>query len=549
MLVAEILSCIEGSTMRQRTSSTVRRVGALVAAGLLIAACGGDDGGVVPAETTPAPPSDTGSPDTSAPDTQAPSSGAVGTLADVESAAIQIEAEGTFVDPVEGELLNAAGRGSGFFIDPSGIAVTNNHVVTGAALLKVFVPGEDQPRNAKVLGVSECSDLAVIDVDVEGVPFLEWYAGSIDTGLDIYAAGYPLGDPEYTLQEGIISKADADGETPWASIDRVLEHTAASLPGNSGGPIITADGQVVGVHYASNDAGQRFAIAGDLAQPIVEQLRAGQNVDSIGINGEAILGDGFSGIWVASVESGSPADESGIEPGDLLTRMEGLLLATDGTMSDYCDILRSNDPDDVLSIEVYRTGTDEVLKGQLNGDPLEVVTSLAAEVDTEDTGADDTGYTDYVTITDDSGLIQVSVPAEWNDVNGTPWTVEGTEVGPGVSASTDLAGFFETWGVPGVFVGASALLGITPDQYLDGVDYSGSCTYEGRQPYDDGLYVGSYDYYSGCGDSGATFIVVAAEPADGSFLVVVNVQALTQADLVAADEVFATFQVVGDLGG
>lgn len=533
--------------MRQRQLPTLRRFGALVTAGLLLAACGGDDG-VLPVSSTSAP-ADTASSDTSAPSTEAPADGAVSSLADVENATIQIEAEGTFIDPEEGELLNAAGRGSGFFIDSSGIAVTNNHVVTGAALLKVFVPGEDRPRNAKVLGVSECSDLAVIDVDVDDVPFLAWYDGEIDTGLDIYAAGYPLGDPEYTLQEGIVSKADADGETQWASIDRVLEHTAASLPGNSGGPIITGDGQVVGVHYASNSAGQRFAIAGDLARPIVEQLRAGENVDSIGINGEALLGDGFSGIWVASVESGSPADAAGVEPGDLLTRMEGLLLATDGTMADYCDILRSNDPSDVLGIEVYRPGTDEVLKGQLNGDPLEVVTSLATEIDTEDDSSPEPGYAEYVTITDDSGLIQVSVPAEWADVNGTPWLIEGSEVGPAVSASSDLAGFFETWGVPGVFVGASALLGITPDEYLDGVDYSSACTYEGRQPYDDGLYVGSYDWYSGCGDSGADFIVVAAQPADGSFLVVVNVQALTEADLVAADEVFATFQVVGDLGG
>ncbi|MCA9974349.1 MAG: trypsin-like peptidase domain-containing protein, partial [Anaerolineales bacterium] len=127
------------------------------------------------------------------------STGAVAGLENVKTAVIQIEAQGTFRDPEVGTIYNAAGRVSGFIIDPSGIAVTNNHVVTGAALIKVWVGGESEPRNARVLGVSECADLAVIDIDGDGYPFMAWYDGSVDVGLDVYAAGFPLGDPEYTL--------------------------------------------------------------------------------------------------------------------------------------------------------------------------------------------------------------------------------------------------------------------------------------------------------------------------------------------------------------
>lgn len=89
--------------------------------------------------------------------------GSVRTLADVKTAAIQIQAEGTFLDPAVGLVVSGAGRGSGFIIDPSSLAITNNHVVTGAGLLQVWVGGESQPRNARILGVSECSDLALID--------------------------------------------------------------------------------------------------------------------------------------------------------------------------------------------------------------------------------------------------------------------------------------------------------------------------------------------------------------------------------------------------
>ena len=108
-----------------------------------------------PAEPTPTP---------------EPVSLAITSLQDVKNAVIQIEAQGSFVDPQVGLQLNAAGFGSGFIIDESGIAVTNNHVVTGAALLRVYVGGESEPRNARVLGASECSDLAVIDLEGEGYP-------------------------------------------------------------------------------------------------------------------------------------------------------------------------------------------------------------------------------------------------------------------------------------------------------------------------------------------------------------------------------------------
>ena len=111
----------------------------------------------------------------------------------VKDATIQIESQGTFVDPQVGTIYNAAGRGTGFIVDPSGIAVTNNHVVTGAALIKVWVGGETEPRNAKILGVSECWDLAVIDIEGDGYPYMDFHEAAIDPGLEVYAAGFPLG--------------------------------------------------------------------------------------------------------------------------------------------------------------------------------------------------------------------------------------------------------------------------------------------------------------------------------------------------------------------
>ena len=332
-------------------------------------------------------------------ETEPPAQGGVSSLQDVQKAIIQIESQGTFIDPEFGLVLNGAGRGSGFIIDPSGIAVTNNHVVTGAALLKVWVGGEDQPRNARVLGVSECSDLAVIDIDGEGYDYLDWYDGTINVGTDMYIAGFPLGDPEYTLTKGVISKAKADGETAWSSVDSVVEYDATSNPGNSGGPVVTSDGKVLAVHYAGNaSTRQAYGISRDIALKVIDVLKTGEDVDTIGVNGTAVgTEDGsLTGIWVSSVQSGSPADKAGVQAGDIITMMENLVLATDGTLSQYCDILRSHEASDTLSLSVLRWASNEVLEGQLNGRELEVTSTFDSSTgDTGDTSGTTSG-TDIV---------------------------------------------------------------------------------------------------------------------------------------------------------
>jgi len=479
------------------------------------------------------------------------------------NATVQIVAQGSFMDPEFGMQYNSAGAGSGFIIDPSGIAVTNNHVVTGAAFLQVYVQGRDEPLNARVLGVSECSDLAVIDIDGEGFPYVEWNSTPVSLGTEVYALGYPLGDPEPTLTRGVISKEKAGGETSWASVDSVIEHDATINPGNSGGPLVTTDGKVVGVNYAgASDVNQYFSISAADARPIVEQLRGGVDMTSIGVNGEAVITeDDITGIWVASVKSGSPADRAGVEAGDIITMLETLVLATDGSMADYCDILRSHSATDVMSIEVLRYATSEVLEGQLNSDtPLTQSFSFAQEVQVEegaDTGSTggDTGaatYENYVGIYDDSNAVYVEVPVEWAEVDGSNWIDEddGTVLGSELLASTNIAAFNSDYVTPGVQILAGAYFGdTTMGELVDFFDFSTDCVYDGRFDYSDPVYTGVYDQYSNCAGAGSVIIVLAAEPAAQNYSVIVLVQAVTEADLDALDHILNTFNVVGTLPG
>ena len=535
------------------------RPAVLMIAGLAIAALACNFN--LTATEEPAPPPAQEPQSETEPDIKAVSdSGAVSTLENVRQAVIQIEAQGTFVDPEVGLQVNSAGRGSGFIIDPSGIAVTNNHVVTGAALLKVWVGGESEPRNARVLGVSECSDLAVIDIEGDNHTYLEWFEGPIDVGLEIYSAGFPLGDPEFTLTKGIVSKASTGGETDWASLSSVLEHDATINPGNSGGPLVNSSGKIVGVNYAASPMfSQYFAISRDVASGIIDQLRQDQDVDSIGINGVAVTSDdgSLSGVWVSSVASGSPADMVGLLPGDIVTTMEGLVLGIDGTMADYCSILRTHGPEATLAIDVLRYQDGQYLEGQLNGRPLETSFSFESALGSVvggDSGATSGSYSTYEWVTDDFGSITVELPTDWIDVDGSPWVDSGKVVGAHISAAANLDDFFTYWNEPGVFFGASDDLAELSG-YVQMLDYLrpnfiGSCELDGRYDYEDVLYRGKYDLFTNCGGSeGSFFMVLTAVPVDDptEYLILLEVQIVTDADLEAVDRILESFEVVAAL--
>jgi serine protease Do len=283
------------------------------------------------------------------------------------AATVRIVTTGTYAPPEIGTVTTSAGSGSGFIVDESGLAVTNNHVVAGAAIVKVYVADETEPVAAKVVATSECSDLAVIDLEGDGYPTLTW-SDTATTGTTVRAAGFPDGDPEFTMTEGIVSRESVDGATPWASIKFLMQHDAELRPGNSGGPLVDDDDNVVGVNVAASDRG-RFAIPAIVAQPVVAELLEGNDVDSIGLNSIAVLDDvtNEAGVWVVSVQPGSPADQAGLLPGDVITRMKGLRIGLDGNLGDYCGVIRSTGTE-IIPIEVTR-GT-QVLAGSVYGDTL-----------------------------------------------------------------------------------------------------------------------------------------------------------------------------------
>lgn len=297
-------------------------------------------------------------------------------LDDAAQAVIRVVPVGSIRDPDSNEdWVNAGWHGSGFFIDSNGTAVTNNHVVTGAGLINVFVPGEAEPRNARVLGVSECNDLALIDVDGEGFPFLQWSEREPSRNLEVHSLGYPLDAVRVVHTVGEIVALETSVDTFWAYVKQAISHSAEIHPGNSGGPLVDEGGRVVGINYAGDEESRSYsAIAGTTMRLLVSELAAGNDRHSIGVNAQAVSRGSWAPVFVSSVATGSAAQQAGILPGDLIVSLEKILFQHESrypTLRLYCDVLRSHDTTrDKLAVSVYRGDTDASLSGQINGEPL-----------------------------------------------------------------------------------------------------------------------------------------------------------------------------------
>lgn len=165
----------------------------------------------------------------------------------------------------------------------------------------------------------------------------------------------------------------------------------------------------------------------------------------------------------------------------------------------------------------------------------------SVEDDLGDIPTDTTTYGEYVTVTDDSGVLSVEVPAAWDDVDGG----EGL-FGPDIIASTDVQAWIQTYEPSGLEFQATGIeTNQSPDEILSAVSQgqAGQCTSLGRQPYSDPLYTGVSEVFQDCGGTETDFAWVAFEPADQSYHGVIGVQITQQADVEALERALATFIV------
>ena len=460
---------------------------------------------------------------------------------DVHKAVVRIEVSGAFA-PFGREANAGSGTGTGFFVDSSGLLVTNSHVIGAgsAATIEVFVDGERSPRTASVLGVSECADLAFLQVEGEDFPYLEWRAAPVRVGELVYAAGFPQGTFDYTMEKGIAEQADIAKHTRWGSLDEgIIRHGARIQPGNSGGPLVDEEGQVLGVNYLSNDRDENyFAISAATVHSMAEQLTDGQDVDSVGIDGEAFLTEnGVAGIWVTSVVAGSPADRTRIRAGDILTKIQDLPVTDDGTLQFYCKVLRTQQSNPI-KVTLYRRSTEQILEGRLPDEQVEPIDGMPTPTPTPSTEE----YLYQQVRTDD---LTAMLPSHWTDMKTEELLADGETVGNKYFISTDAEEVKGTWNVAGVSIYISSQVSSDVEKTLDAIDsFAEVCTYNQRGPHEHTVgsvrYTGAIDIWEQCGPSDAFMFVLGILDPQDDLVKLVLFQGFSQTDVKAFEKLRKT---------
>ncbi len=280
--------------------------------------------------------------------------------------------------------LPEMGSGSGVIISEDGYIVTNNHVVDGADEVTVTLSNKKSFK-AKVVATDPSTDLAVVKVDAKGLPFL-LYGNSDDVkvGQWVLAVGYPL-SLETTVTAGIVSakgrSIDINSRQSQAPVESFIQTDAAVNPGNSGGPLISPQGQLIGINSAiasptGSYAGYSFTIPVNIVKKVVTDLikygttqraylgieYARDNLSDDLKKQEGIKDD--EGVFVMNVREKGAAALAGLQKGDLITKLNGITVNSGSELVGQIAIYR---PGDKIKISYVRNGKEnEVLVTLMN---------------------------------------------------------------------------------------------------------------------------------------------------------------------------------------
>ncbi len=278
-----------------------------------------------------------------------------------------------------GQILEPQASGSGVVISEEGYVVTNNHVVENSQGLNVIF-SDDTKVSATLVGADIFSDLAVLRVEGE-VPALADLGDStvLQPGEPVIAIGSPLGDFKGTVTVGVVSALDRRLEVGGGlAMEGLIQTDAAINQGNSGGPLVNALGEVIGINTAivrGSGAGGPvaeglgFAIPSNTVKEVAEQLIEHGRVRRpyLGIESVAItprIASAYDlpvefGAYIQDVEPGGPADRGGLLPGDIISAIDGQAIDEQNSL---VTILMRSDPGEEVQLTVFREGNELALE-------------------------------------------------------------------------------------------------------------------------------------------------------------------------------------------
>lgn len=287
----------------------------------------------------------------------------------------------TIIATLDEGMSTGRGTGTGIVVTSDGEILTNAHVVDGASEVKVLLQGAIDPLPAAVLAQDVGNDLALLRIDRTGLrPAVFADPETVAIGDEVVAVGFALNlDGGPTVTRGIVSALNRTISSDDGALDGLIQTDTAISSGNSGGPLLNSLGQVVGVNtavfqssmdVAANNVG--FAISVSEVVPVIEELRDVANgaPRREGYLGVSLLGraDGGRGALINEVTPGSPADEAGLRPGDVVIAADGS--PVDGQPA-FVAAIRDQSPGDSIRIEVLRDGKRLTLTAVLAERPVQ----------------------------------------------------------------------------------------------------------------------------------------------------------------------------------
>jgi serine protease Do len=273
--------------------------------------------------------------------------------------------------------------GSGVVISADGYIVTNNHVIENANDITISFNDKNSMK-AVVIGKDASTDLALLKVEATNLPALSFgNSDQVRLGQWVLAVGYPL-NLETTVTAGIVSAKSrslgVNAQKSKSAIESFIQTDAAVNPGNSGGALVDADGNLIGINSAiasptGSYAGYSYAIPSNLVKKVIEDLKKYGNVQRgyLGINPlsakdaspeeiSAYNLDKINGVYVAGVNKGSGADDAGIKNGDIITKINGTMV---NTTPELLEQVGRFSPGNKIDISYVRAGKESMAKVEL----------------------------------------------------------------------------------------------------------------------------------------------------------------------------------------
>ncbi len=267
--------------------------------------------------------------------------------------------------------------GTGFIISEDGYIVTNNHVIEGADKIEVRINNKEK-YPARLVGKDAATDLALLKVDVKQrlTPLALGDSEKVRVGEWVMAIGDPL-NFDKTVTVGVVSAKDRSGLTADAatrSFENYIQTDAAINFGNSGGPLLNVNGEVIGINTAIFRPAQNigFAVPINTLKSILPQLREkgkvvrgflGINIVNVDSDRAAAFGlKSQDGAFVESVEAGKPAEKAGVRPGDTIIRVDNVPVKDTRDLIGY---VSSKAPGSRVQLTVVREGKEMTLTGTL----------------------------------------------------------------------------------------------------------------------------------------------------------------------------------------